>query len=575
MRTIDATSITLQDLFLKDGEDGFEKYTSRKLLIPSFQRNYAWDKKHVHELIESINNSSTIGYYVGNILIQNKSRHQDLIIDGQQRVTTLFLIIKSLLIKLGAKDKNIANEVLFYDEQKLKSRIVFTRKNLSDAFLHIMLNTDPSLDDESPRDENARKIITNFKYIQKEINKIEDIKRFFKKVLNIVFVVIRFEDGFDVNQLFEGLNSKGKILSPVQLTKNVIIGNTDDSNEEKITDLWENMENDFEKGPVSWFEKFLRHHCFYRYGYVSNKDLFRKIKSDVSKTSVLNFSKMLKDDSELYLKIRRGDISKKDISDTLSNSDWIKLEQILKHISGLGLEQVFSVIFSSIKYAQDNEKYRKGNKSKFYRDIYSLWSFAILTKYLDTKPSLYERAFAKYTHELQSTGSQASKDLNKAMFEIIRTSNKNKFVENIKKRIRITGKNEKNLNSTNDRNHVSPLLLLYLTNGANLLVTDLTIEHIIPKGSLEHWRIDSRYIKEVEKERFGISNLTLLENDDLGNKSFRAKSKAYKKSIFSDNKKIGEKYRGLGSVNPLESLHKRGNEVGQRLYKILKKQIKL
>lgn len=77
------------------------------MLIPAFQRNYAWDTKHVKELMDSLNNSSGSNYYIGNILIQEGtgSNSKDLIIDGQQRLTTLFLLIKVLYNSLSKKHK--------------------------------------------------------------------------------------------------------------------------------------------------------------------------------------------------------------------------------------------------------------------------------------------------------------------------------------------------------------------------------------------------------------------------------------------------------------------------------------
>lgn len=82
---------------------------------------------------------------------------------------------------------------------------------------------------------------------------------FSKKIKNVLFVVIRFTEGYDINELFEGLNSKGKILSTVQLTKNALFGGKQDElNSESIIKIWEDIEKNFEKHNVIWFDKFLK-----------------------------------------------------------------------------------------------------------------------------------------------------------------------------------------------------------------------------------------------------------------------------------------------------------------------------
>lgn len=571
MKSIDAVSISFKDFFLAEGDDKLKNYVSPRLLVPSFQRNYAWDKKHIKELIESINANSK-EYYIGNILIQ-KIRTQDLIIDGQQRITTIMLIIKALEQRLSNAKKDLANKILFYNQEQEILRVEFTRRNLLKSFDKIVKYND--FDENGFEDDNSKRFLKNFNFIKKELLKIDDINEFFDKVANLVFVVIKFDKGFDVNQLFEGLNSKGKILSPVQLTKNVLIGSARGLDlEDDVVKIWEDMEKEFEKSKsISWFDKFLRHRGFYKYGYVSNKNLFNKIKSEINDSSVLDFSQEMKDDGLLYLKIRTGKLIKDDIALDISQSDWMCLNHLIEHISKMELDQVYSVLFSAIKYAKVDKRYRAGANSRFYRDVYRIWVFSIMTKYLDTKPSLFERNFADYSHRLYLNEYGKSQENFVALGKIVSNSSKQRFTENLNSRVRITGEHEKNLNSRNDRNYISLLILFYLSGGTDFIVRRQTIEHIVPKGDLSKWKIDRRYLSDVKKDRYKFGNLTLLDKDTLGNESFAIKTKFYKKSKYQKNKKLHLDFQEFASKKPSDAINSRGIAMADALYDILKKQI--
>ena len=69
-----------------------------KLRIPSYQRPYRWDEKNVRQLLEDIHASKNAGkknYRIGSVILYNNKKENTLdIVDGQQRLTTLFLLWK-------------------------------------------------------------------------------------------------------------------------------------------------------------------------------------------------------------------------------------------------------------------------------------------------------------------------------------------------------------------------------------------------------------------------------------------------------------------------------------------------
>lgn len=79
------------------------------------------------------------------------------------------------------------------------------------------------------------------------------------------------------------------------------------------------------------------------------------------------------------------------MSKKLSLSDWNISQSLLLSLSNSELDQVYSVLFAIIKYSNNDLPYVRGRNSNFLLDLKKIWAFSILVKYLDTKPSLYER----------------------------------------------------------------------------------------------------------------------------------------------------------------------------------------
>ncbi|MCT0011860.1 DUF262 domain-containing protein [Weissella cibaria] len=82
----------------------FQIGASNKYIVPVYQRHYSWRAEQIETLFNDIANEDS-GYYVGNLLINTEEGH-DSIIDGQQRLTTLSM----LLLGLYSNMKSIANK---------------------------------------------------------------------------------------------------------------------------------------------------------------------------------------------------------------------------------------------------------------------------------------------------------------------------------------------------------------------------------------------------------------------------------------------------------------------------------
>lgn len=210
--------------------DDIIKRTDVQYTIPVYQRNYTWEKENCNKLYEDIINSVKYNknHFLGS-LVYSITRRSDIkscpIIDGQQRLTTIMLLLKALydsiedpenLTKQRIK-KNLYNE-LVEERYKLKLK---TTDNDNDELEKILMGNSENLDYMS-------KIVINYRYFKEQIEKsikvdnltYEDIMEGISK-LQIVEIVL---DEFDEPQkIFESINSTGIKLSTADLIRNFLL----------------------------------------------------------------------------------------------------------------------------------------------------------------------------------------------------------------------------------------------------------------------------------------------------------------------------------------------------------------
>ncbi len=218
----------------------------RGMYIPSYQRNYAWEKENIKklyfDLLESFENNPKNDYYMGNIILKDREDKRNKIyevVDGQQRITTFLLFIAALNIfkkdlDFGTewfKDSNLRNYVFFQEgiESNAKRlRIFSTKRNgILEDILKCAFDTPDKINflDESIKNTNYyQNLMTFLHLIENDKDKFNTeknflaFKRFFKK---IKFAVITISS-LDVHKIFENINSTGVPLNISDLVKNFL-----------------------------------------------------------------------------------------------------------------------------------------------------------------------------------------------------------------------------------------------------------------------------------------------------------------------------------------------------------------
>ena len=203
---MDAGKRTINDIF-----NG-----SRVLEIPFFQRAYVWGEEQWERLLEDAENTcrSNEPYFMGSAILKQQptgtsSNYGDVrtIIDGQQRLTTLSILLKVLCLKTGKM--NLFDKRFRLDDD---SAVLKHNHNDIEAYTYIM---DLTTEEIIQKKDNVSRA---YEYFRKNVdpNRIS-----FEAITNkMLFVVIDLSPEEDEQQIFDAINSLGVKLTTAELLKN-------------------------------------------------------------------------------------------------------------------------------------------------------------------------------------------------------------------------------------------------------------------------------------------------------------------------------------------------------------------
>ena len=183
-----------------------ESQETVKYVIPIYQRNYAWEEEEITALIKDVYDSfrknPKAPYYIGTLVTYKRGDNAYEVIDGQQRLTTIYIILK----------------VMGY--QELKNKLTFAARELSDSTLK-KLDAHPK-----PGEEEDAGIRNGYAYADKAYNlivnktEIEAFNYFFLHHVHIIHYCVPKD--VDLNHYFEVMNSRGEQLEKHEIVKSTL-----------------------------------------------------------------------------------------------------------------------------------------------------------------------------------------------------------------------------------------------------------------------------------------------------------------------------------------------------------------
>lgn len=532
--------------------------TNVKYIVPRFQREYSWTQNEILELWNDIifniipdeGKFKNLEYFIGSIVLIGEDRSSELqIVDGQQRITTITIILSALVQVFKDIDQNNVAEAIYstYIEGKdddnepffklvnenpkpfLQKSIQYIEKEQNEPsnkeekalwFSYSFFYKKLKLENLSKEYNGWSKVKVNGSSKEKHIALLKGIRDQLVSFLKVIYITVASED--DAYMIFETLNARGKNLSAVDLVKNELFKNLrgthpDDSAKRKWKNIQSNLSSRDQRVNV---ETFFRHYWLSKFSFVTESKIYKNYKklANSGKIDPMVFLTELESESELYNNIANPLLE-----------DWPQQEDkvVYNSLSALSLfqiSQVRSFLLSLI--IQKNKK--MVSHSDFTSFLVALENFHFkYTSICSLRMNVFEGKYSKAARDLRNAKSKIqvkkiiedlieyyrSKVPNKTLF--VKSFHKLKFTKTYtkdKKIIRyIFNRIEKNYRTTSE------------------LDMDLvTLEHLLPQSTSG--------ISNIGK----LGNLIPLDkklNESADNKSFGEKVPIFEKSelVMVDN----------------------------------------
>ena len=258
---------------------------SPQFVIPIYQRTYSWTERECRQLWDDIvrtgSNATVSAHFVGSIVYIEKGLYQVssqsplLVIDGQQRLTTVTLILEALARQLGDSEP-----VDGFSAKKLRSYYVLNPLEEGErGFKLLLTQTDKASllalvqQKAQPTDQSLR-VTDNFAFFEEQVQNLgADLPALCHGLAKLVVVDIALSRDQDNPQLiFESMNSTGRELTQADLIRNFILMGLEPAHQTRLyEDHWRPMEVGFgQEGYGSHFDSFMRHYLTLKTGEIPN-----------------------------------------------------------------------------------------------------------------------------------------------------------------------------------------------------------------------------------------------------------------------------------------------------------------
>ena len=214
--------VKFEQLFKMDtgrqGELANFSVNKRELLIPLYQREYTWTDEKIVTLVNDIKRCNK---YLGNVILDEVETCYE-IVDGQQRITTCFLILVCLYNKYAGRQREqdtIMRLLKPYGEFVLKNDSIGNYIREANGVLSLGIETDNDVYYQKDEFERA------FETITREIDKLqehENILEFRRKLLDCEILILindQHDNIHPVEQLFLDINEKAQLLQVEDIFK--------------------------------------------------------------------------------------------------------------------------------------------------------------------------------------------------------------------------------------------------------------------------------------------------------------------------------------------------------------------
>ena len=553
--------------------------------LPSYQRIYTWGKYEIEQFLDDIyeHTKNNNDYYIGNVFAYNEQNTKNIsVIDGQQRVTTLILILNA--IRLLNNDLFVKIGVDFFDGQKPKfdteSSSPFCNDLLSLENINVIKK---SMIAEDKQDFTKMNLYYGQKIIIEYFKKRSDYSIISSLLKNVKFIMIlcnRQEDGYLV---FENINSKGVSLSNSDLIKSAFFNRIDSertSSEFRTKKYikWREIENNYfpklkekdtyktinskNKKSISNFEDLFNYYHIMNNGERISSNSYKLYREYLKKMDTMSSGQLLNELNNLL------DVSKSFSFvynyKEKSIPDLEEFRLAILFLSCFNMKQYIPFALSIITQLNLEERKYRSSRKKLYKLFYRIALFHfVFNRLMSQRPSKIGNFYNELSKKIyvdKITVNSIENDLNiminnvfSKLYDISKKEERIKFVNKCiesmnfivfdtdrSKGLLPKNKKYKKINGTDELKFIFGAIESYLKNDYSIKPTVDSVEHIQSLSGEEKKRYDN----------YTIFNCLPLEeriNHDLEDKKIEEKIKQYNNSNYKLMKnycKLYSQYNG-------------------------------
>lgn len=513
--------------------------------VPLYQREYSWSLDQVSDLFYDIQETDNDGHFLGSLLVYMSGNKKLEIVDGQQRMTTFFLLLFSILEKLKDSDKSKAiervNTLLFVidpndlsDDATSSEPRLETGKRDKKLFKSIIKGEDYLIYKDGRR--KSHKNLTNtLEFFKNKLNEIQNNKGldgivdFTQKVIKSEFIVMTAEKQSDKLLLFKTINARGLDLTKGDLIKNELCHKLNGLDIDEAIESWDEVRSRIEKNNGN-LDTYLFH-------FINSLDESQNLRQQIDKRRGLekwekkNYppvpEKYVFDVYSDYIEsIGAESFLKKLLSYSENYSNFINptTDKIyLSSFKAMGVNKCFPLLLNSV---------RKFNEKNFTSLSQALESLTFRHSILRNDPKELERFYYQLAENIIDDNSIDS------------TISKIKSHSNFKEEEKF----KQEFIEVSPKSSVTKMILDRIirrhSESVNWGNKDTHIEHIMPQKPAGEWLTMFNNDKEEYKDFLNrLGNLTVLQdkkNIRARNKDFKDKKVYYKESRLKITKDISE-----------------------------------
>jgi uncharacterized protein with ParB-like and HNH nuclease domain len=261
-----------------------------QFVVPIYQRVYSWDYPECEQLWKDIvraGSSDIESHFTGSIVYVEKDQgniaqaEPALIIDGQQRVTTVTLLLAALAAHLENLPEHEQEPVEGFAPRKIRGLWLTNEYEKDDKYFKLLLSQSDRealkavVRSDPLANANNSRVITNFELFASKLkDPATDIAAVCKGISRLEIVDVHLKRGTDNPQLvFEAMNSTGKRLSQADLIRNFVLMDLEPSKQSHLYEgYWFPMEQEFKGAKERRFDEFVRYYLTVRTGTIPRLD---------------------------------------------------------------------------------------------------------------------------------------------------------------------------------------------------------------------------------------------------------------------------------------------------------------